>query len=366
VSPRILVVDDDALMREGAQMVLARHFDVRALGSPVEALDVARAWRPDLAIVDVRMPEMDGFELLARLKAELPDVDVILMTGSVGEADRKLVRAIRQEAFYFLLKPFDREVLLTLVQRCLELRRLEHENRRYTQRMERELEQARAFQQSLLPPDEAEIGGLAVRARYLPLDELCGDFYDYAPVGDDGVAFLVADVSNHGASAAMLTGMIKSAFRSCVDSACPPSTVVARIAQTLASFDTHHFVTLFVGRIVGDTLEYVSAGHPEMILSYEAPPLGGSSLLTATGPAVHPDLPRTHRVARTDFERGRSRLLLFTDGITEARGEGGRYGLDRLVESAGTGGDLDRVLTDVRAFAGGRPLTDDITLLSIG
>src|SRR5207249_3665801 len=79
-------------------------------------------FHPELAIVDIRMPDLDGFELMARLKARFPALDVILMTGSVDDLDEKLVRAIRSPAFYFIQKPFDREVLKTLVERCVELR----------------------------------------------------------------------------------------------------------------------------------------------------------------------------------------------------------------------------------------------------
>ena len=79
---------------------------------------MASEFHPELAIVDIRMPDLDGFELMAQLKARFPGIDVILMTGSVDDLDDKLVRAIRSAAFYFIQKPFDREVLRTLVERC--------------------------------------------------------------------------------------------------------------------------------------------------------------------------------------------------------------------------------------------------------
>ena len=117
------------------------------------------------------MPDLDGFELMARLKARFPALDVILMTGSVDDLDEKLVRAIRSAAFYFIQKPFDREVLRTLVERCLELRRRREEHRQNLKRLETEMAEARAFQQSLLPDarsDRERRGGL------LPLHALFG------------------------------------------------------------------------------------------------------------------------------------------------------------------------------------------------
>ena len=143
-----------------------------------------------------------------------PDLDVILMTGSVDDLDDKLVRAIRGEAFYFIQKPFDREVLRTLVDRCLELRWRRDERRRHLRRLETELAEARAFQQALLPARESVAGPLAIWCRYSPCFELGGDLYDYACWASNEAALLVADVSGHGASAAMLTATVKSAFRS--------------------------------------------------------------------------------------------------------------------------------------------------------
>jgi len=108
------------------------------------------------------------------------------MTGSVRELDAQLTRALREKAFYFLQKPFDREVLQTLVGRCLDLRRLEKENQRHLKRLEQELAEARAFQQSMLPPEQGWVGGISIAARYQPSAELGGDFYDYVAVGQDG------------------------------------------------------------------------------------------------------------------------------------------------------------------------------------
>ena len=101
------------------------------------------------------MPDLNGFDLMAQLKARFPSLDVILMTGSVDDLDDKLVRAIRSAAFYFIQKPFDREVLRTLVERCVELRRRREDHRQNLKRLEKELAEARTFQQSLLPEREA-------------------------------------------------------------------------------------------------------------------------------------------------------------------------------------------------------------------
>src|SRR5688572_22131707 len=204
---RILVVDDDPGMLRAVERVLTVSYSVVGTTSPIDAVSAAEALNPDLAILDIRMPGLDGFELMARLKARLPDLDIILMTGSVDDLDDKLVRALRSPAFYFIQKPFDRDVLSTLVERCLELRWRREQNRRNVERLEKEIAEARTFQQSLLPDPEKVANGLAICCRYNPCARLGGDLYDYAAIESGRTALLIADVSGHGVSAAMLTGV---------------------------------------------------------------------------------------------------------------------------------------------------------------
>src|SRR2546428_445165 len=96
---RILVVDDESGMLRSIERVLSPIYDVRTARLPSLALDSLAATSFDLALLDIRMPEMDGFELMHRLTALEPRLDVILMTGSTDERDARLVRAIREKAF---------------------------------------------------------------------------------------------------------------------------------------------------------------------------------------------------------------------------------------------------------------------------
>lgn len=368
--PRILVVDDDPGMLRAVQRILEASYDVTCLSSPEEALADARRLTPDLAILDVRMPGLDGFTLMGRLKEVLPGLDVILMTGSIGETDQKLIRAIRQKAFYFIEKPFDREVLHTLVERCLELRRFAEENRHHVERLEGELAQARAFQASLLPEPEASIGPIRLAARHLPCEELCGDFYDYVAHDPAAVSFLVADVCGHGASAAMLTAVVKSTFHSSHLQGFEPRTVTERIWSAMRTFEANRFVTTFCGRLhPGQArLEYVNAGHPAAVLWDSR---GQMASLDPTGPLISPvlDGPSAWRCEAAPFPSG-SQILVYTDGVTEARGEEGFFGHERVEEAirrASGGGTelLDALLSSLAAFTAGRRSRDDVTLLTV-
>jgi CheY-like chemotaxis protein len=96
------VVDDDQRVLHAVHRVLERDYEVHGVSSATEALERASSVPPDLALLDVRMPGMDGFELRRQLAAGQPDLDVILMTGSLTEPDAHVIRAIEEGAFYFI------------------------------------------------------------------------------------------------------------------------------------------------------------------------------------------------------------------------------------------------------------------------
>ena len=404
---RILVVDDEPGMLHAVERVLSPAYSALCLSSPTEALARVSIFAPDLVLLDIRMPEMSGFDLVDRLRERCPDVDVIFMTGSVEEIDSAHVAAILKKAFYFVQKPFDRRVLLTLVERCLELRRLANENRRHVMRLESEMAEACAFQRSLLPAETAVVAGVSIAARFVPCDELGGDLFGYHEAGSGRIALLIADVAGHGASAAMLTGVVKSAFDSSLAEGYDPLRAVERVAAGLRGFEPNKFVTLLCALIDTRrrTLTYVSAGHHPAILwgpsraagarsgpgpegasspapgsqatqpppsSQEAGPPPGDPrrpiLLNSTGPIVSPALSGLlWQDARIDLLEG-DRLLLYTDGLVEAERGEVCFGRERLLVEVARrpeGGAvlLDALLASALEFSG-RPARDDVTLLT--
>jgi sigma-B regulation protein RsbU (phosphoserine phosphatase) len=366
---RILVVDDDPGILHALSRILGRKHQVTCVASGPAALDAAPRLRPDLAVVDIRMPEMTGFEVTRHLKTALRDVDVILMTGNAEEPDDNLIQAIDEGAFYFIQKPFDRRVLLALVTRCLELRRLREEREGFLRRVERELAEARQFQLSLLPRPHFQRAGLSIDARYVACTELAGDIYDYVDAGESGVALLIADVVGHGASAAMMTGVVKAAFRASHVDEFEPRAVVERVREGIRDFEASRFVSLCCARLdpAGRELTYVNAGHPEPIVrTNSTQPI----LLATTAPILTSalfDLPWEQ--ASCAFGPGDS-LILYTDGVTEAPRGIELFGAERLIDRVMRGDCrgaelLDEVLKDVAAFTGSSTHHDDVTLLTL-
>lgn len=365
---QVLVVDDEPGMLRAVERILARRFEVTCTDDPTRALEIARRLRPDVALLDVRMPGMSGFELLERLKGQQPTLDVIIMTGSLHDMDRKIVRAIRSDAYYFIQKPFDREVLLALVDRCVAARQLEAENHRHAERMQRELTVARRYQQSLLPPGHASFGPLSLEALWVPSTELGGDFYDYQRVAD-GLSILVADASGHGVSAALLAGLVRAGYYASREADFDPLAVVSRVYEHLHTFGSGRFVTLFCARADPRRrrLEYVCAGHPPaLLLAAGRPPC----LLEPTGPIVCAGLvEQSWERATAALEPG-AELLVYTDGVLDVEGVEGKYGLERLRDHAARVVDQRQAVVEtihaaVRQWAGPAAFEDDLTLLSL-
>jgi sigma-B regulation protein RsbU (phosphoserine phosphatase) len=366
---RILVIDDEPGMLRAVERILAADHHVLTSSNPQEAVELAATSKPDLVICDISMPRMDGFEVMQRLKQVRPDLDVIIMTG-VSDPEPQLIRAIRERAFYFIEKPFNREVMLTLVARALELRRLREAEQRHAQRMSAELNEARRFQQTILPPPEARINSVEIAARYVACSELGGDFYDYADAGDGRVAIVVADVCGHGVSGAMLTSIVKSAFQGAAAVAYEPQMVVKRVADGIGGFGFSRFITMFCARIdpKKSCLEYVNAGHPPVLLWRHS---AADSLveLPVTSPIVSPAFAEESWAQARVLLAPDARLLVYTDGVTDVAGHDGSYGRERIVQHVkqhrgGGASLLEEVLTSVRQFAAGRPQPDDLTLLA--
>jgi sigma-B regulation protein RsbU (phosphoserine phosphatase) len=183
------------------------------------------------------------------------------------------------------------------------------------------------------------------------------------------VALLVADVVGHGASAAMLTAVVRSAFHASHTEGYDPQAVVRRVSESIAAFEPDRIVTLLCVRISrrDHRLEYVNAGHAGGLV---AVPGEEPVALTSTGPLLSAALPDLGWELRELDWGPDHRLLLYTDGITEATdGDEEQFGEARIRALVGRRpgkgrGLLDGILAAVDEFTRGHPADDDQTLLT--
>jgi sigma-B regulation protein RsbU (phosphoserine phosphatase) len=329
--PNILVVDDEPGIRRALKRILSRNYNTDIAPSGEEALRKLEQKRYDIAIVDLRMPGMDGFQLLRTIKLYRPHTEVIIMSGSASE--EKLIEAIQDQAFYFVTKPFQKEVIETLVERCVWTQRLQRQNQAHMEQLERYLDRAKEFQAGLLPRQFPPIPGVKWGIRYVPSEVLGGDFYDLHSISPKRAAVVVADVFGHGVAAAMQTGIVKSLFVRAVRENPSPSSVLHTINEEMNRFGGETPLTLFYGVLDGAALSfrYANAGHPAPLLcrandTIEAldssAPLLGAGMKLPEDPALQVEV------------RWGDTIVLYTDGIIEAIDANRRwFGRDNLVRT---------------------------------
>src|SRR6478609_3300807 len=212
-SASILVVDDTpANLQVLAGMLKDRGYKVRPVPSGKLALLAAQRDPPDLILLDINMPDMNGYEVCDRLKADdrLKGIPVIFISALTEQLDK--VKAFAVGGVDYITKPFQMEELHARVETHLKLRRLQTEleeaNARLAQangRMSRDLKAAAKIQETFLPREAPRVPGADFAWAYRPCDELAGDGLNVVPLGGGRVGLYILDVSGHGVASALLS-----------------------------------------------------------------------------------------------------------------------------------------------------------------
>lgn len=237
------------------------------------------------------------------------------------------------------------------------------------QRLEQELTIAREIQQALLPQGLHDFPHLAVTGVHSPCHEVGGDYFDVFPVGEDRVAFLIADVSGKGLGAALVTTMMQGAL-SGIAMGAEPVHVFHQLNRLLCRHrELGRYATLFVGFLDREGLfEYIKAGHPAPLLVRH----GQVSELYTEGSLPVGLLPQAeYAVGRMQLEP-EDTLVLFSDGVTEAQDPDRKLfeivGLRDVIAGAHAL-PLDKlqheILQAVQRFTRGADQSDDIALLLV-
>ena len=238
-----------------------------------------------------------------------------------------------------------------------------------------ELELARQTQLSILPKDTPRLPGLEIAARYMPMSAVAGDFYDFVMVDEKHVGILIADVSGHGLSAALVASMLKSALPAQLPHASDPARVLSGLNQALfGKFEAHYVTAAYVFvDMANNTVSYAGAAHPPL-LWWHANTQHASECLE-NGLMLGPFRDSTYSAMTFALEKG-DEIILVTDGILEARDSSGdQFGMDRLrttIESShalSANTFADALLAGLSTWsetAIGPGQTDDITLIVAG
>ncbi len=222
---RVLVVDDDVTGRLVLSKILQPEgYDVRTAEDGVEGLRVADEFRPDIFLLDVCMPEMNGHDMCRRLKEnpDFADVPVIFLTA-MDDLD-SIMAAFDAGGVDFISKPFHASEILVRLATHIKLHTEMLKNREYAVILERELRRqteeekaGRRVQFRLLPPDDFRSAAYRCRRLLMPSLYLSGDFVDYFDIDDDTLGFYMADVAGHGVASSLVTVLLRSHVGFCLD-----------------------------------------------------------------------------------------------------------------------------------------------------
>lgn len=374
---KLLVVDDDEDNRAMLRRRLERlGHQVALAANGREALESLRTNPFDLLLLDIQMPELNGYEVLELMKRDgaLADVPVIVLSAS-DEVSR-VARCIEMGADDYLPKPFDPVLLKARIGACLEKKQLRERERAAFEALQKnqkalseQLAEAARYVRSLLP---APITSGPVRAdwRFQPCDALGGDAFNYHWLDDGHFAFYLMDVCGHGVGAALLSVSVMNVLN---NQSVPgvdfrdPGAVLAALNRTFTMEKQNNmYFTIWYGVLAVERMElaYACGGHPPAILRIEGSP---PRSLAAPG-AIVGFIETPYETRRQTLPRG-SRLHVFSDGVYELACDDGRtLQLPEFISQLAApveGSKLDQVLqwaTGIRAGAG---FEDDFSILEI-
>jgi phosphoserine phosphatase RsbU/P len=371
----LLVVDDAPANIQVVQSILKDEYKIRVATSGEKALELVKNQPlPDLVLLDVMMPGLDGYEVCERLKAapETRDIPVIFLTGKTDVDDETKGLAIG--AVDYIRKPFSPAIVKARVRTQLLIRDSREQVNRQVLAVNHELEMARHIQLSILPSRPPAVLGIQIAARYLPMTTIAGDYYDYLPIDDKRLGILVADVSGHGAPSALITSMLKIVLAEQAAHASDPAKVLGGMNTALCGKFDRHFVTaayIFIDT-ENRTLRYGGAGHPPLAIwratDGKAKAIEENGLLLAQFPE------EIYTSVEVPFAPG-DRVMLSTDGVSECPGPNGEeFGVNRVLQFLDENRQLqaekfsDAVVDALCRWSNeprGENQHDDITLLAI-
>ncbi|MDR2560618.1 MAG: fused response regulator/phosphatase [Holophagales bacterium] len=386
----VLVADGEAAIRDMLLFYLKRSgYQVIQAEDGQDALIEMTRVRPDLILADLPLPEIPGDQLCKMVKgsSETREIYFILMIPTDSEAGIDVtVDALSVGADDTISKPLRSQEMLARVEsafRIIEMQKeIKLQNREltiYREKVQGEMELASRLQMSLLP-DVGTIAPYQYTHRYQPVGGIGGDIYAITPLPYGGVALLIADVSGHGVTAALISAIVKTSFEYHIRGRGGPLAWAQSMNRDLKrNTMDEQFATALLAKFdpAAGTLTYVCAGHVPPIYvpsgvsgatenSTPAAPiaLGGGS------PPLGMDEGMSFAEHTIDFALG-DRLVLYTDGLVESESESGNnLGSEGLLQCCSAlPADLEDAASQLflraREFIEPNEFADDVTLVVV-
>jgi sigma-B regulation protein RsbU (phosphoserine phosphatase) len=369
---RVLLVDDAKANLDILVEGLKSDHKLSVATNGETALEIAARMPPDLVLLDIVMPGMDGYEVCRRLRHMPETSEVPIMFLSSLEEVQNKTRGFEVGANDYLTKPFD---MLEVKARVRSLLKAKAYSDAVKEQIATELRIAREIQMGVLPHDFTpfeEAYGVSFGARLEPAREVGGDLYGVCAAAPNRLVIFLGDVSGKGIPASMFMVRAISLARLLAREIAEPERILARLNDELSADNPSGMFVTFVCAVYDPTshrLAVANAGHcrPVLLAAADAPRWAVNKLGTALGFETGLEFERTDLTLHPG-----DALILYSDGVTEAFNPREEcYGNDRLIADVGTLGGhsapdmTEAVLRSVRTFAGGAPQSDDIAILTL-
>jgi len=326
------------------------------------------------------MPGMDGYQVCREIKQFCKEngrfIPVVLLTA-LDKVENK-VAGFDAGADDYLVKPPARNELLARVRSMLRIKELQesllHTNEELQEAQEIIEEEMRIIgqiQRSFLPAEFPQHPQIDIATYYHPSSQAGGDYYDVIEIDKHHWGMVMADVTGHGASAAVVMAVTHLLMRSFVNTFLFPSTALKVVNEKLnAHLSSEHFVTMFYGILDTQNMNFIfsSAGHNPMYL-YRASDKSVNEVKTKHGFPLRAFKSDNYDEGEIDINPG-DKLIMYTDGITETMDDERRiYGEERMVDVIQRVGPysaqdtVDALIMDWEEFRSGAPIRDDMSLL---
>jgi phosphoserine phosphatase RsbU/P len=369
---RVLIVDDVKANIDILVQALSGDYKLSIALGGQQAIDIVRRTTPDLILLDIMMPDIDGYEICRRLRAATETRELPIMFLSSLEDVTDKARGFEVGGNDYLTKPFE---MLEVKARVRSLLKAKSYADAVKAAAERDLRIAREIQTGLLPADiAAQIRGtgLEVHAVLEPAHQVGGDLFEVLRLDANRVLVAVGDVSGKGIPAALFMAVAMTLLRSMARQGFALEEILRRMNDELLEQNPRGmFVTLqcLVFDVAERSVTCASAGHLGAIRCTEgvAPQLAFSSTGCVLGL-----LPANDIGSETLELRAGDSFVLFTDGVSEAFDvNGDLFGEERLLAHlhASPGRSAPdttlSVFDAVRHYAAGAQQSDDITVLTV-
>ncbi len=317
----VLAVDDDEfILRLLAATLRGAGYAVLTANVPEEALLLAATSHPDMILLDLMMPRIDGVTLAARLRADpvTADTPIILVTASVVE--EAVSEAFNAGIDDYVTKPVNRPLLLARMAALFRARQNTH-NASFDAELARDLAEASEVQQSLLPTLPMRDGRWQATGCLVPWGAVGGDAIDLMTGCDGSTIAVVVDVSGHGIAAALLAASVCSELRTLVQTRPLPESLLALNAR-IAANDTGKYACIAAIELHDSQVTIINAGLPPVLVLRRGR-LVDTVAASATPLGLFGDLAIEQTILH--LEPG-DRLVMMSDGLTESFGAADDFG----------------------------------------